>query len=114
MNYQIQGTDFGLTPALLNHIERQLKIGLASFSGNIQRVTLWLGDVNGPRGGEDKYCRLQVQISNSTPVFIEDTGNDMYSVISQAVRRAGRNVNKRIDKVRRRRRSKKNSTLEMA
>jgi ribosomal subunit interface protein len=112
MNYQIQGTDFGLTPALVNHIERQLKKGLSSFSGHIQRVSVRLGDVNGPRGGEDKYCRLQVQINKSTSVFIEGIGTDMYSVISEAIRRAGRNVNKRLDKVRRPKRGLKPSAVD--
>jgi ribosome-associated translation inhibitor RaiA len=107
MNYQIQGKDFGLTPALVKHTERQLKAGLAGFRGHIQRVSVRLGDTNGPGGGEDKYCRVQVQINKSTSVFIEGTGPDLYSVISQAVRRASRNVNKRIDKVRRRKRSMK-------
>lgn len=101
MNYQIQSTKFGLTPALRNHTERQLQTGLSGFSDHIQQVDVRLGDNNGPKGGNDKFCRLHVKMKNAKSIFIQGVGVDMYAVISKAARRAGRNVNKRLDRVKR-------------
>jgi len=112
MELQIQGTKFGLTPALLNHTKRQLQTGLSGFNSHVQRVSVRLGDNNGPRGGQDKFCKLHVQLKNSKSVFVQDVGADMYSVISKAIRRAGHNVNKRIARVKRRSRPTHSNAMD--
>jgi hypothetical protein len=60
------------------------------------RVVVRLGDANGPRGGEDKFCRMQVYLERAAPVLIEDAGVDLYAVIDRVAERAGRSVAKRI------------------
>ena len=100
MRIDIQGLGFPLTAALLNHTERQLRFALTRTSARIKRVVVRLGNTNRPRGGEDKFCRMQVYLEHATPVLIEDSGADLYLVIDRAAERAGRNVTKNVDQLR--------------
>ena len=99
MKIQIQSFAFPLTAAVLDHAERRLRFALTRISDRIRRVDVRLGDKDGPRGGEDKFCRIQVFLENAPPVLIEDRGGDVYAAIDRAAERAGRNVAKRLDRL---------------
>ena len=98
MRIDVQGLGFPLTPALLNYTERRLRFALTRTSDRIMRVVVRLGDANGPRGGEDKFCRMQIYLQRAAPVRIEGAGVDLYAVIDRVAERAGRSVAKRIDR----------------
>ena len=57
-----------------------------------------LSDINGPRGGADKRCHLQVVLKGLPDVVIEDTEADLYVAIDRATDRAGRTVVRKIDR----------------
>lgn len=98
MRIDIQARDFSLTEALRSHAERRLHFALASCSDQIQRIIMHLSDINGPRGGKDKHCHLQVILDGLPDVVIEDTETDMYVAINRAVDRAGRTVVRKIER----------------
>lgn len=92
MRIQIQSLAFPLTAAVLDHIETQLRIALARIGDRIRRVDVRLGDKNSPRGGKDKFCRIQVFLEDAPPVLVEDRGGDLYAAIDRAAERAGRAI----------------------
>lgn len=96
MQIDIQARNFSLTDALRNHVERRLSFALSTRDEHIQRISVRLVDINGPRGGEDKCCRIQVVLPHLTDVVIEDTEVDMYAAIDRAADRAGRTVSRRL------------------
>lgn len=96
MQIDIQARNFSLTPALRNHVERRLGFALSTRDEHIQRISVRLLDINGPRGGEDKCCRIKVVLPHLADVVIEDTEVDMYAAIDRAVDRAGRTVGRRL------------------
>jgi len=100
MQINIQARNFSLTNALRSHIERRLDFALSTREDHIQRVVVRLSDINGPRGGQDKCCRIQVVIPNLTDVVIEDTEADIYVAIDRATDRAGRTVGRRLTRQR--------------
>jgi len=69
---------------------------LSARDNNIQRVIVRLSDINGPRGGADKCCHIQVVIAHLPDVVIEDTKADLYAAIDRAADRAGRTVGRRL------------------
>ena len=73
MQYDIQSLDFPNTPALTEHARRRLGFGLARHADRVSSVVVRLGDENGPRGGPDKFCRLQVNLVDAPSVVIRDT-----------------------------------------
>ena len=100
MQIDIQARNFSLTHALRGHIERRLSFALSTRDEHIQYVIVRLSDINGPRGGEDKCCHIQVVLPKLTDVVIEDIEEDMYMAIDRAVDRAGRTVGRRLSRQR--------------
>ena len=100
MQINIQAQNFHLTSALRGHVERRLSYALSTRDEHIQRVTVRLSDVNGPRGGEDKCCRIMVVLPHLHDVVIEDTMSNLYCAIDRAADRAGRTVGRRLSRQR--------------
>ncbi len=94
----IQALHFSLTESLRKHVERRIHFTLACCDDSILRVIVKLSDINGPRGGEDKHCHLQVVLTGLPDVVIEDTQADMYVAINRATDRAGRTVIRKINR----------------
>ena len=99
MRIDIKSSGFPLTAALMDHTERRLRFAPTRSSERIVRVAVVVGDANGPRGGEDKFCRIQVHLKRAPQVFIEDIGAELYAVIDRAADRAGRMVANRFDRL---------------
>ncbi len=98
MQFDIQARHLVLTNALREHIEKRLNFALSSCSDHIQRVVMRLSDINGPRGGEDKLCKLQVVLNGLPDVIVEDIQLDLYVAIDRAVDRAGRTTIRKIER----------------
>ena len=73
MRLQIRTKNFRLHDADRKEMERRLQFALGRFDGRISQVTVGLADLNGPRGGTDKQCRLVVRLAPSGKVTIEET-----------------------------------------
>jgi len=98
MQIDIQARHFSLTDALRNHAERKLRLVMTCCDDYIQKVVMRLSDVNGPRGGSDMHCHVQVVLAGMPDIVIEDTEADMYVAINRAVERAGRTIVRKIER----------------
>ena len=76
------------------HIERRLQSSLDRLADRVRRVTVTLLDVNGPRGGEDKLCRIEVRLHPTGTLFVEDAGADLRTVVDRVADRAGEAVSR--------------------
>ena|SRR5574338_289548 len=52
-------------------IRQKLDRRLVKFADSIERVSVRVKDVNGPRGGVDKVCRIKVVLSNLPSMVFE-------------------------------------------
>ena len=100
MQIDIQARNFRLTDALENHIRRRLDYAMSPRLDQIQQIRVRLSDINGPRGGADKCCQLQIVLPHLQDVIVNDTRVDMYAAISRAIERAGRTVSRRLSRQR--------------
>lgn len=98
MIVDMHGQGFPMTPALAAYMRRRLAFALTRHRTRIQRVSIRVGDENGPRGGVDKYCRIQVHLLDAPVAVITDVGAELYAVIDRAAERLGRVVVKRLDR----------------
>ncbi|PKO90913.1 MAG: 30S ribosomal protein S30 [Betaproteobacteria bacterium HGW-Betaproteobacteria-10] len=110
MHINIQASGFELTEGLRQHTERRLSFALGWANRDVRKIAVRLFDVNGPRGGEDKCCRIQVTLPKMQDVVIEDTEANIYVAIDRAADRAERSVGRRLE----RQREHQHSTLKMA
>ena len=111
MQIEIYTRNFSLTQSLRSHIERRLGFALRTRYDRIRRILVRLSDVNGPRGGNDKRCQIQLSLPGQADVVIEDIQSDLYAAISRAADRASRTVTRRLG---RRRNNHKNRRLSLA
>lgn len=100
MQIEIQARNFPLTHALSHHVKRRLNFALSTRYEQIQRIQVRLSDINGPRGGKDKCCHIQVALPQLADVIIEDTESNLYVAIDRAAERTSRTVARRLGKQR--------------
>lgn len=96
MNIQIHAQDFTLTEGLREHVTRRLAYALNHGRDSVSRIVVRLCDVNGPRGGVDKRCGIEVRLKGAPAVAIEDTEADLYVAIDRAAERVGRTLDRRL------------------
>jgi hypothetical protein len=96
MNIQLRSQGTEGSEALRAHAERSVGFALRRFASRIERVSVWLEDVNGPRGGVDKRCRIAVRLRPTGSAFVAKTAPDAYVAIGRAAGRAGSAVARRI------------------
>lgn len=98
MHIDIRAQGFELSPALREHAERRLGFALSWATYDVRKVAVRLYDINGPRGGEDKCCRIQIPLPGGSDIVIEDTESDLYAAINRAVDRAERSLARRLER----------------
>jgi hypothetical protein len=84
------------------HIRRRLNRKLGKFATSIERVSVRLRDVNGPRGGVDQACRIKVVLKNLPSVVFEKQDVSVDGAVGGALAGAERTVHRSLQ----RRRSK--------
>jgi putative sigma-54 modulation protein len=100
MQIEVVSQGFTVTEALREYAHRRLRAALAQLGGHIRRVSVRLYDVNGPRGGVDKGCRIQVTLRQRGPVVVDHMEDDLYAAIDRAADRCGRAAARRVERQR--------------
>jgi ribosome-associated translation inhibitor RaiA len=80
------------TESLRRHAERRLGFALGRFDNRVGAVTVRLSDLNGPRGGIDKECRIHLRLAKRPSLVVRCTESDAYDAIGMGAERAGRAV----------------------
>ncbi len=96
MQMDIQSQGFSLTEGIRDYVMKRLAYTLAHGDAAITRIIVRLSDINGPRGGDDKRCLIEVRLKAASAVVIEDTEGDLYVAIDRAAERAGRTLARRL------------------
>lgn len=84
--------------AVRAYVERRLQFSLGRFSQRVERAVVHLEDVNGPRGGEDKVCRIEVRLRPTGNVLVEESGCAVIAAVAGAAERLGRAVSRAIER----------------
>jgi len=100
MNIEIHGQHLTLSPILKAHIEQKLQFSFNRFEQHISTIHVGLSDINGPRGGLDKQCTLQVSLASMSDVVIKDTQRTLSLAVDRAIQRAGRTVARKVEQQR--------------
>jgi hypothetical protein len=87
--------------ALADHARRRLLYVLMQRQNRVRRVDVRLGDTRSRRGLQDRYCLIQVLLTDAPAVAVVDGGADLYDVIDRAADRAGRLAGDRLRQARR-------------
>ena len=84
---------------------RRVRQVLKRLSWLAPRVRVHMSDVNGPRGGIDKRCQVEVMSSMAGPVVITSMARDWRSALQSALARTARTLLQNVQRSRAQRRT---------
>jgi putative sigma-54 modulation protein len=96
MELELRQKDMDMGQSLYDHIAGYIDAALNRFANRINRVTIRLVDINGPRGGIDKQCRIAVQLSKGKTIRTGNTNTNMIAATYFAVDRAAHAISREL------------------
>lgn len=96
MHIQIHASNFDLTAGLRERISRRLAFALKHGRDVVSRIVVRLSDINGPRGGTDKRCGIEVRLKGARAITVAETETDLYVAIDRAAERTGHTLARRM------------------
>lgn len=89
MNIQIRTHKNELSEGLQKYVERRMAFTLDRHLSKVGQVSVYLDDVNGPKGGVDKICQVKVELAGQRPVEILEESSTFAGAVDGAARRLG-------------------------
>ena len=80
------------------YIRQRLGEKLGKYADSIERVTVRLEDVNGPRGGVDQACRIKVVLSGLPSVVVEHKAASLKPALTGAITSVERAVRRTVER----------------
>jgi putative sigma-54 modulation protein len=96
MQIEIRARHVDVTAGLRAHVERRLNFALGRFAEQIGTVRVTLDDLNGPRGGIDKRCRIMIRVVPMGTIVMEDQDSNVYTAIDRVAGKAGTGVGRQL------------------
>ena len=87
-----------ISPALHDQIAGHVQAALGRFSHRIRNVMVYLTDINGRRGGVDKYCGIVVQLSGGRTICARELNAQVEIAFYFAVDRAAYAVSRELER----------------
>ncbi len=72
--------------------ERRVRKALKRMAWLTPRVRVHMSDINGPRGGIDKRCQIELITDGGKPVVVTSLARDWISALQSALSRATRSL----------------------
>jgi hypothetical protein len=73
-------------------------MSLGKFASSIERVTVRLSDVNGPKGGVDHRCLIKVVLSGLPSVVVERQDSALQRAVNAAIGAAAQSVRRSVQR----------------
>lgn len=83
-----------------DYVRRKLGRKLGKLAPAIERVSVRIEDVNGPRGGVDKRCHVKVVLTDLPSVVIETRHRKLRRALDSAIQRTEHAVRRAVEKQR--------------
>ncbi len=84
-----------VTEDLQDFARRRLSFALRRFTSRLRHADVWLDDVNGPRGGFDKRCRIHLRLMPRGRVTVTAEASNEYAALARAAKRAAIHLDRR-------------------
>jgi putative sigma-54 modulation protein len=109
MEMRIRSQHMKVDSSLREAIALRLRAALSRLLERIRWVDVQLADINGPRGGVDKRCRITLRMEQRGTVVVEAQDEDLHAAVARASERVARAVVRAME--RRRERCSRGFTL---
>lgn len=92
MEIEVRARHLLLTDGMRMHVLRRVHFALGRFDHGIRRARVRLEDVNGPKGGVDKRCSVELFVNGQPKCVTQAVDADLFAAIDRATGIAGRMV----------------------
>lgn len=106
MRCDIRSGNVNLKPTTRAYIEERLNRSLGRIKDRISHVTVRFDDINGPKGGADLRCHIEVHLVRSGMILADVVAGDLRTAIDEAADRAALRIIKELNRQREVRRHK--------
>jgi hypothetical protein len=83
--------------ALRPVVESRVRAATHRMSGLLSRAVVRLKDLNGPRGGIDKQCQIQINTASGSVLVVSSRGTDWRTTVEDALARATHALSRRVN-----------------
>src|SRR5581483_2890823 len=104
MRLEIRRRGVKVTEEVRTYLKERLRLALGRFARHIGLVRVYLRDVNGPRGGPGKKCRIVVELPRRGRVIVASADTGISGAIARTASRARFAVKRHLHRQRARRR----------
>lgn len=99
MKIQIHASKISMDASVERHVSRRLHFALGRFANVVEKIDVTLADINGPKGGHDKQCRIRVRVKGVAKLVIAEVlHEELITATDLAVDRVGRAVARAVDR----------------
>jgi putative sigma-54 modulation protein len=96
MDIDVRARHMTLTRARRDECSQRVAGALDRFEAKLRRVLVIIEDVNGPKGGVDKRCRIRATGERGFAVLSQATDISVTAAVDRAADGIGRNVAKAV------------------
>lgn len=79
-------------PEVENYILRRCAFAFSRMQHAIERTSVTMTDVNGPKGGIDKQCRIVIKPEAMSPIVVSEQQSTLKLAVDRAIARASRSL----------------------
>lgn len=94
MTVAIRSGDLRIDADLRDAIGERVRRSFRRHARRVREVRVWLDDLNGPRGGVDRTCRIQVQLTAAGTSTVESRAQTVHAAVAGAVARAKQTIDR--------------------
>ena len=97
ISIRVRGIEW--TDELRKEVERSVAFAVDRYQTHVNHVSVYLMDLNGPKGGADKLCQMTATLRSGNRVSILEKGAEIVPTVNRAVDRLryriGRDIQRR-------------------
>ena len=96
MELNIVDLNTGLSNENLSNIRQKTRRMFDNFCQSINTIKVIVDDVNGPKGGKDKHCRVVIHTVGMPDVVITDSQTSVMSAVNTSLSRARKTLLRKV------------------
>ena len=101
MTINIRSNGIEVTERLREHVERTLTFALDRFAPRIENVSVFLADLNGPRGGVSTLCQITARLISGRSINILQHHSEVEAGVKYAAERLKSAISRTLNRVKR-------------
>ena len=94
IDFRVRGIDF--TDELRKAVERIVVFALDRYDAQMDKISVHMADLNGPKGGVDKLCQITAKLGRGNRVLILEQGSEILTTVNRAAHRLGHRIGRAV------------------